>query len=292
MGCYAAINALKLARHIVRSEPRSRVLVVNLELCTLHLQETGEIEQVLCFLIFADGCTAGLVTAEPAGSSWRASTPPGAGSADQITWRIGDAGFDMTLSGFVPHPGRGLPDQWRRSWRRSGGRRLWAVHPGGRSVLDAVDGLSLPADALDTSRAVLRDYGNMSSATVMFVLERMLRGHRGGNARLRPGLRPRPLRRDHAVPRRLTMRRRRDLPAAWIRTMGDRSQLRGIPARLRDLGRINRWSLAYRPTLRWLDRLVARTGPRSLSVLDVGAGGGDMLRAIAAGRASAGSRWS
>src|ERR1039457_2305000 len=67
MGCYAAINALKLARHIVRSEPGARVLVVNLELCTLHFQETADLEQVLCFLLFSDGCAACLVTADPQG---------------------------------------------------------------------------------------------------------------------------------------------------------------------------------------------------------------------------------
>src|SRR6201995_1496343 len=69
MGCYAAINALKLARHIVRSEPDAKVLIVSLELCTLHMQETEDIEQVLTFLVFGDGCAAALVTADPTGLS-------------------------------------------------------------------------------------------------------------------------------------------------------------------------------------------------------------------------------
>ncbi|HEY2010839.1 MAG TPA: hypothetical protein VGH23_17760 [Rhizomicrobium sp.] len=69
MGCYAAINGLKLARHIVRSEPRARVLAVNLELCTLHLHETDNLEEILSFLLFADGCAAALVTANP--RAWR-----------------------------------------------------------------------------------------------------------------------------------------------------------------------------------------------------------------------------
>src|SRR5579885_3176132 len=67
MGCYAAINALKLARHIVRSEPKARVLAVNLELCTLHLHETADLEEILSFLLFADGCAAALVSADPVG---------------------------------------------------------------------------------------------------------------------------------------------------------------------------------------------------------------------------------
>ena len=67
MGCYAAINALKSAHHIVRSEPDAVVLILNLELCTLHLQETQDLEQMLSFLLFADGCAACLVSAEPRG---------------------------------------------------------------------------------------------------------------------------------------------------------------------------------------------------------------------------------
>ena len=112
MGCYAAMNALKLARHIVRSEPRSKVAIVNLELCTLHLQETDNIEEVLSFLIFADGCSASIVSAEPDGielESFRTTVIPG--SADQITWHIGRNGFDMRLAGTVPGTiGSGLPD--------------------------------------------------------------------------------------------------------------------------------------------------------------------------------------
>jgi predicted naringenin-chalcone synthase len=69
MGCYAAINALKLARHIVRSEPTARVLILNVELCRLHLQETTDIEQVLSFLLFGDGCAACVVSADPVGAT-------------------------------------------------------------------------------------------------------------------------------------------------------------------------------------------------------------------------------
>ena len=103
MGCYAAINALKLARHIVRSEQTARVLVVNLELCTLHLKETADIEQILSFLLFGDGCAACLVSADPVGTaldSFRAVVVPG--TRDLMTWNIRDFGFDMILSGKVP----------------------------------------------------------------------------------------------------------------------------------------------------------------------------------------------
>lgn len=103
MGCHAAINALRLARHIVRSEPEARVLVICLELCTLHLQETADLEQVLSFLIFADGCAAALVSRKPRGLALGGSTTTiAAAAADQITWRIGSQGFDMKLAGSVP----------------------------------------------------------------------------------------------------------------------------------------------------------------------------------------------
>lgn len=179
MGCYAAINGLKTARHIVRSEPGSHVLMVNLELCTLHLQETFDLEQVLSFLVFADGCAASIISAEPTGfalDSFRALTIPQ--TRELITWKVRGLGFDMLLSGQVPGSiAAGLEccaDDVLGTTEKEA-ITLWGVHPGGKSVLDAVErGLSLDANALTASREVLRDYGNMSSATVMFVLEKLL----------------------------------------------------------------------------------------------------------------------
>ena len=197
MGCQAAINALKLAWHIVRSEPEARVLVCCLELCTLHLQDTAALEQLLCFLLFADGCAAALVSAEPTGlrlEGFRSLVMPEA--AEMITWRIGNDGFDMTLSGLVPITlAHALPDfaPEMLDGRAPAEVDLWAVHPGGRSILDGVqNGLDLPPAALAASRAVLRDHGNMSSATVMFVLAAMMRsgdrGQRGVALAFGPGL--------------------------------------------------------------------------------------------------------
>jgi len=184
MGCYAAVPALRTAHHIVRSDPAARVLVVNLELCTLHLQETPDLERVLSFLLFGDGATAALVTADAQGIAlhdFHATTIPD--TQDLITWRIGDQGFDMHLSGKVP--ARIATALRAEAERNDAGGLLrgqdlasvvhWAVHAGGRTVLDAVGaGLRLPSDALRYSRAVLHDVGNVSSATLMFVLARIL----------------------------------------------------------------------------------------------------------------------
>src|SRR4051812_4385174 len=183
MGCYAAINALKLARHIVRSEPKARVLALNLELCTLHLHETEDLEEMLSFLLFADGCAAALVTADPVGveiKSFRATLVPN--TRELIRWHIRDQGFDMVLSGRVPGAIRSALIEAREDIM--GGANdieLWAVHPGGRTVLDAVEqAFGLPPSALGASRSVLNDYGNMSSGTVMFVLDRIMRGTAAG----------------------------------------------------------------------------------------------------------------
>jgi predicted naringenin-chalcone synthase len=184
MGCYAAINALKLARHIVRSEPDARVLTVNLELCTLHLHETAELEEILSFLLFADGCAAALISSDRKGvamESFRATLVPG--TRELIRWHIRQQGFDMVLSGAVPGAIRSALTASRDEIL--GGANdieLWAVHPGGRTVLDAVEqAFALPPAALGASRSVLNDYGNMSSGTVMFVLDNIMRG--GGEGR-------------------------------------------------------------------------------------------------------------
>jgi predicted naringenin-chalcone synthase len=197
MGCYAAVNALRLAHHIVRSTPEARVLVVNVELCTLHLQHTEEVEKLLAMLLFSDGATAALVTAEPRGialNDFRAAAIPG--SDDLITWRIGDQGFAMHLDGQVPiRIAEALEHERTRNdadgilrGKPASDYDLWAVHAGGRSILDAVErGFELPPGALEPSRTVLREKGNMSSATLMFVLARMLAARQESDGR-RPGI--------------------------------------------------------------------------------------------------------
>jgi alpha-pyrone synthase len=192
MGCHAAINALKLARHIVRSDPKAGVLIVNLELCPLHFQETQDLEQVLAFLVFADGA-ASLITACEQGfalDSLKAVMVPE--TRRLITWKIREMGFDMLLSGQVPAELRRALHEGELMAEHDG-IDLWTVYPGGRSILDAVEkGMELPVNALAASREVLSCFGNMSSATVMFVLQRRMQqarsGQRGCTMSFGPGL--------------------------------------------------------------------------------------------------------
>lgn len=182
MGCYAAFPALKLAQTICTAEPDAVILVVTTELCTLHLNFSGDTDAMLSASVFADGAAGALVSnRSPKGramcldSFQTRLTPQG---EQDMAWTIGDHGFDMVLSAYVPEILQAnlgdilsdLPDDIQH----------WAIHPGGRAILDKVEqGLSLPSDALNASRKVLHENGNMSSATILFVLKEMLHGEPG-----------------------------------------------------------------------------------------------------------------
>ena len=197
MGCYAAVSALRVAHHIVRSEPEARVLTVTVELSSLHLQQENAVEPLLAMLQFSDGAAAALVSSEQGGfailDNFALSLE---GSAELITWTIGDTGFSMHLSGEVPaRIGAALQDERVRAkmlgeWRVED-VDAWAVHAGGRSILDSVErALGVGPEALAASRTVLAHYGNMSSSTLMFVLHELARGQvrRGVAIAFGPGL--------------------------------------------------------------------------------------------------------
>jgi alpha-pyrone synthase len=196
MGCYAAVTALRSARHIVRSDPDARVLVITVELSCLHLQPVAEIEPLLAMLQFGDGAAAALVTANGSGLSIDAPFATTlVASSDLIRWTVGDMGFAMHLSGEVPaRIADALRDPALVATIAGGDPTAvdgWAVHAGGRSILDAVEhAMKIDRDALSQSRAVLADYGNMSSSTLMFVLERLFASKPGNGVALAfgPGL--------------------------------------------------------------------------------------------------------
>jgi len=186
MGCYAAFPAMRMAAQFCEANPNAVVLVMCLELCTLHLQVSDKPESIVANALFADGAAAAIMSArEPTGDrpyyrvqGFHSALVPS--SEAHMAWDIGDNGFNMVLSAYVPDligsNIRGiLGDILSKQDMKASDIDEWAVHPGGRAILEQVEQhLELPADALDMSRSVLRDYGNMSSPTVMFVLKGML----------------------------------------------------------------------------------------------------------------------
>ncbi|MEX2534815.1 MAG: type III polyketide synthase [Trueperaceae bacterium] len=184
MGCYGAFPALRLARALCLADPGAVVLVVSVELCTLHLQAAGDTDSLLAASVFADGCAAAIVSSEePEGAGLRLDTFASALARDragEMAWTIGDTGFEMVLSSRLPQVVEeevhgALAPLFESSGKGPKEIGSWAVHPGGRAILDRVEGaLCLDPNALHASREVLAEYGNMSSATVLFVLERLL----------------------------------------------------------------------------------------------------------------------
>jgi alkylresorcinol/alkylpyrone synthase len=180
LGCAAAIPALRAAQRICAADPSALVLVVCGEICTIHLRTSTDPDQIVSSAVFADGAAAAVVTAAPAADRPRLeldrfATAITVDGEEAMAWTIGDRGFEMTLTAEVP---RVIGREVRGALAPlldEGGVDAWAVHPGGRSVLDRVEGaFDLPADALALSRDVLQHYGNMSSATILFILQRML----------------------------------------------------------------------------------------------------------------------
>jgi alkylresorcinol/alkylpyrone synthase len=182
VGCAAAVPALRTAARIARADPRALVLVTAAELCSLHIRSSDDPEQIVAASVFADGAAAAVVSGDPARATGRrldlddfATRLSDDGSRDMV-WTVGDAGFEMTLTPEVPRIiGREIGAIVDDVYGGAGAIDAWAVHPGGRSILDRVEsGLGLDDDALSVSREVLRTHGNMSSATLLFILRRIL----------------------------------------------------------------------------------------------------------------------
>ncbi|WP_262104467.1 type III polyketide synthase [Arthrobacter sp. Marseille-P9274] len=196
MGCYAAFPALRAAKSFCEADPDAVVLVVTAELCTLHVRSSNDPDTIMGSSLFADGAAAAVVTARDLPGTSTALvldhfetvlTPVG---EESMAWNIGDEGFEMVLGTYVPHIIDdhivGALDPLLARDASLYGRPYrdithWAIHPGGRSILDKVEAkLELAEKQLVPARSVLRDYGNMSSATVMFVLKHILESPFGG----------------------------------------------------------------------------------------------------------------
>ncbi len=186
MGCHGAINGMRAARGLAAADPNARILLCAVELCSLHFKFQWDPERMLGNALFADGAAALIVsqTQSDDGAICRLRDTGScllADSREAITWHVGDAGFNMSLSNRVPNLICEQLEPWLSAWLVSQGQsietiRSWAVHPGGPRILDAVgEALSLDSEELATSRTVLNEHGNMSSPTVLFILERFLR---------------------------------------------------------------------------------------------------------------------
>ncbi|MDV3351640.1 type III polyketide synthase [Leptolyngbyaceae cyanobacterium CCMR0082] len=186
MGCYAAFNGLKTAHAICQSDPHARVLLVCVELCTLHFQPDDSLESVVINALFGDGAAAAIISAQSDTEAvGKLAYVDGYSlltndTLELMSWTIGNTGFLMTLSPQVSQAiARYLPAYLTTLLDRNNLAEsaidFWAVHPGGRLILDQVhDLLQLAEGTLQSSYEVLRQYGNMSSGTILFVLKQIL----------------------------------------------------------------------------------------------------------------------
>lgn len=181
MGCYGAFNGLKVASNIVNANPEARVLLVCLELCTLHFQKKLDENYLLSNALFADGAAAVLVESTPHSLSMELKSfycdLLFEGSND-MAWHVGDFGFEMVLSSYIPRLVKGglgtLMTQLRQHTTLPF-FDFYAIHPGGRAILEAAESqLGISSNDNQFAYEILREYGNMSSCTVLFVLARLL----------------------------------------------------------------------------------------------------------------------
>ncbi len=186
MGCHGAFNGLRVAQSFVAADPTARVLMCCVELCTLHFYYGWDAEKMVANALFADGAAA-LVAQHSNGhasNKWQLASCASyllPDSEDVMTWNIGDYGFEMTLSNRVPEIIQQHVRPWLADWLGQFNLSIeevgsWAIHAGGPRIIQSVaEALDLPPQATDASNSVLAEHGNMSSATVLFVIDRLQR---------------------------------------------------------------------------------------------------------------------
>lgn len=183
MGCHGALNGLRVAAAYATGRPDACVLVCAVELCTLHYRYGWSADQMVANALFADGSAALVGGSAPrAPGGWVLDASGSTlleDSAELMTWRVGDHGFDMTLSARVPSVIRERLRPWLDRWLAASGLRIeqvasWALHPGGPRILEAcAESIGLPREAYAVSQEVLAGHGNMSSPTILFILDRL-----------------------------------------------------------------------------------------------------------------------
>lgn len=183
MGCYAAFNALKSAYYIVNADPDANVAVVCVELCSIHYQDKTDEDTLLANALFGDGSAVALVTAGKRGpvelEITRMFSDLALHAKEEMTWHVGDFGFNMKLSGNVPDVIQEGISELTSHLLSSLSLDLsridfFAIHPGGKRILEVIeDELSLSKEDNKYARHILKNFGNMSSPTILFVLHRL-----------------------------------------------------------------------------------------------------------------------
>ena len=187
MGCHGALNGIRVASSFGQENPNARVLICAVELCTLHFFYGWEADKIVANSLFADGAAAvvGIGGTPSIGASDWIATGNGTllipDSQEAMTWKIGNHGFHMTLSPQVPQLIRENVQDWLIEWLGEHSLSIedvatWAVHPGGPRILNAFgEAIGLDKGAMNVSREILAQFGNMSSATLLFILHRLRR---------------------------------------------------------------------------------------------------------------------
>lgn len=181
MGCYAAFNAIKIADSICSANPNSIVLIVCVELCTLHFQKENTEDNLLSNTLFSDGAAAALISSESgAGVNFSIEKffcEVAFHGKKDMTWNIGEFGFEMTLSAYVPELIRSGIEKLCQKLLKDLSLSLreidfFAIHPGGKKILRVVENeLNIEKERNRFAYDVLQNYGNMSSVTILFVLK-------------------------------------------------------------------------------------------------------------------------
>lgn len=186
MGCHGALNGLRVAKAFTDADADACVLLCAAELCSLHQQYGFSPDRIVSNALFADGAAAVVGkrgSGKPANElPWRVAASGSTIIPDTeslMSWKIRDHGFEMSLSAKVPDTIRGHLRAWLARWLAKNQLELkdirgWAIHPGGPKILQACqEALEIDDEMLQPSRSVLADFGNMSSPTVLFILDRL-----------------------------------------------------------------------------------------------------------------------
>jgi predicted naringenin-chalcone synthase len=181
MGCFGAFKGLSVARAFARENPEARILLVCTELCSLHLQADQDEDTIIANSLFSDGSAAAIIGSQAQSGEiplWEIIQTHSLGfknSLDKMSWEASDHGFLMRLSHTVPVHIKRHMQEFIRGLLIEGVQPEhcdWAIHPGGTSIVQAVEkALQLQPDQTQSSWRILSDYGNMSSATFLFVLD-------------------------------------------------------------------------------------------------------------------------